>query len=206
MTLRRVVLPDDLRHRPLGGPVESLIDVANERIESFLLTNDVSENFVTCDFHLVAAALDYLAQSHLLAGDRFCELGAGFGVVAAIASVAGLRSHGVEVEPNLAAAAADLVDELGVEVPIVCGSLIPPGIDGLEDLAMELEHVQTDAGDAYAELGLGFDEIDLFFAFPWPGESGFFETLIDRAASVGACLLMYQGRDGMTLSRKVDVG
>ena len=66
-----------------------------------------------------------------------------------------------------------------------------------------MEHVATEEGDVCDELRFGFDSVDLFFAFPWPGEQSFFETVFESEASIGSLLLSYRGRDGMHLLRKV---
>ncbi len=74
---------------------------------------------------------------------------------------------------------------------------------GLVELASEIKHVETQAGDVYEEIGLAMDDFDLFFAFPWPGEYSFFEAIVDACAADGAMLLTYRGREGMHLVRKV---
>ena len=49
---------------------------------------------------------------------------------------------------------------------------------------------------------MAMDEFDLMFAFPWPGESGFFEAVFDAGAASGALLMTYRGRDGVNVVRK----
>ena len=87
MALCEIAIPDSIKNLPLFEGAGKLIDDANDRIESFMLKDqEVIENFVTCDFHLVDQALTWIDQNHLLTGDRFCELGSGFGVVAMLAA------------------------------------------------------------------------------------------------------------------------
>lgn len=181
----------------------SLIDIANERIESFMLaTDDVSENFVPCDFHLLDQALTWIEQNNLLTGRRFCEFGSGFGVVTLLASQHGMEAVGIEIESNLAEQASNLADDLNLSARFYCGSFIPRNVDGIVELSRDVEHVQTHEGEVYEEIGLAMDDFDLFFAFPWPGENSFFEGVFESGAANNAMLLSYDGINGMQLVRK----
>lgn len=203
MSLTTIAIPDSIRQQPHDDRGLELIDLANERIEAFMLADQVViENFVTCDFHLVEQALAWLHQNHLLTGNRFCELGSGFGVVTMLASILGMQSMGIEIEPSLVEQSSSLADHLQIESEFYCGSFVPRGIDDLEELSAEMKHVDTDEGDVFEELGLAMDDFDLFFAFPWPGEHVFFEALLDTRAAAGAILMTYRGREGIHLVRK----
>ena len=91
MTLQSIDVPDSIKKIPLTERADSLIDDANDRIEAFMLADQsVIENFVTCDFHLLAQSLAWIDQNHLLTGRRFCELGSGFGVAAMLAAIRGM--------------------------------------------------------------------------------------------------------------------
>ncbi len=84
MTLQTIEIPDTINQLHYAKGAEHLIDTANDAIEAFMLADQaVIENFVTCDFHLLDQAITWIEQNHLLAGNRFCEFGAGFGVGAA---------------------------------------------------------------------------------------------------------------------------
>jgi len=201
--LNDIPVPDSIKQIPNTDHATRFIDEANERIEAFMLEDQsVIENFVNCDFHLVDQALAWIVHNHLLAGNRFCELGSGFGVVAGLAAMHGLESVGIEIESRLVHRSSDLVDDMNVAASFYHGSFIPREVDGLMELAADLEHVATDEGDVYEEIGLSMDDFDLFFAFPWPGEHGFFEAIFEACAADGAMLLTYRGREGMHLVRK----
>lgn len=203
MSLEAIDISDTIKTLPHAKTAADLIDVANEKIEAFMLAHQsVSENFVPCDFHLVDQSLTWIEQNHMLSGSRFCELGSGFGVAALLASLHGLESIGIEIESNLVEQSVDLADELGLPAKFFCGSFVPRGISGILDLASEIEHVQTHEGEIYDEIGLGMEDFDLFFAFPWPGEQYFFEAVFHGGAAIGSLLLTYRGRDGMHLLRK----
>ena len=203
MTLQSINVPEEIKRLPHSPAAARLIDLANERIEAFMLANDsVTENFVPCDFHLLDQSLTWIEQNHLLTGRRFCELGSGFGVAALLASLRGMESVGIEIESTLVEQASNLADALGLPAKFYCGSFVPRDISGMLELGRDVEHVETHEGDVYEEIGLGLDDFDLFFAFPWPGEHQFFEAVFQAGAADNSLLLSYRGRNGMHLIRK----
>jgi tRNA G46 methylase TrmB len=204
MTLQSIDIPDSIKQLPHSAAAAHLIDLANERIEAFMLAEEsVTDNFVTCDFHLLDQALTWIEENHLLTGNRFCEIGSGFGVAALLASMRKMQSVGIEVEANLVEQATNLASDLDLPADFYCGSFVPRDIATVRDLASEVEHVETHEGDIYEEIGLGLDDFDLFFAFPWPGEYHFFEAVFEAGAATNSLLLTYRGRNGMHLLRKV---
>ncbi len=204
MALQRIEFPENLSRWPLSAESVALIDAGNDEIEAFMLEDtSVIKDFVNCDFHLVDQALSYINENHLCAGNRFCEWGSGFAIVTMLAALHAMESWGIEIDPRLVKRSTEFADSKQSSAKIIRSSFIPRGIEGLLDVASEVEHVETDEGDAYEEIGLAADEFDLFFAFPWPGEQGFFESVFENAASDGALLLTYRGREGMHLVRKI---
>ncbi|MCP4885868.1 MAG: hypothetical protein GY904_04560 [Planctomycetaceae bacterium] len=200
MTLQTIDIPDSINRLPYAKGAEHLIDTANDAIEAFMLADQtVIENFVTCDFHLLDQAITWIEQSHLLAGNRFCEFGAGFGVGAMLAALRGMESVGIEIEPRLVEQANQVAAGLGNAADFYCGSFVPRGVEGLAEIAAEVENVSTEEDDIYESIGRELNEFDLFFAFPWPGEHGFFEAVFEACAAKGALLLTYRGREGMNL-------
>ena len=78
MGLQQIDMPDHFPLDSIDPEADRLIEVANEQIERFMLSDQkVIENFVTCDFHLTQCALQWIRDNHLLTGERFCELGSG---------------------------------------------------------------------------------------------------------------------------------
>ncbi len=204
MTVQPIEIPDSIKEFPHSQHASNLIDDANDRIEAFMLADQaVIENFVTCDFHLVDQALSWIDQNHLLTGNRFCELGSGFGVAAMLAAIRGMESVGIEIESVLVEQSSDLAADLDVAAKFFCGSFVPRDAAEVLELDREIKHVETHGDDVYEEIGLAMDDFDLFFAFPWPGEHVFFEAVFDACAADGSLLLTYRGRDGMNLARKV---
>jgi hypothetical protein len=204
MALQPIEVPDSINQLPYAKGVEHLIDTANEAIEAFMLVDQtVIENFVTCDFHLLDQAITWIEHNNLLTGNRFCEFGAGFGVCAMLAALRGMESIGIEIDPRLVEQASNVADELGNDAKFYCGSFVPRGVEGLSALAGEVENAVTEEGDVYEVIGRDLDDFDLVFAYPWPGEHGFFEAVFDACAADGALLLTYRGREGMKLIGKI---
>jgi len=185
MPLNSIDIPGEISELTHASDAVQLIELATDRIEAFMLDNDsVTENFVRCDFQLLDQSLTWIEQNQLMAGNRFCELGSGFGVAALLASLRGMESIGIEIESYLVDQAGDLADALDLSAEFYCGSFVPRGIS------------------SYEEIGLDMDDFDLFFAFPWPGEEHFFESVFEAGAADNSLLLTYRGKDGMHLVRK----
>ena len=203
MPLAKIPVPADLNKRPFSQPSENAIDQTHEAIERFMLAAEhFFDNFVNCDFHLVDQAISWVVENHLLAGNRFLEFGSGFGAVTILASIHGMTASGIEIEQPLVDQANSLADQLQVDADFYCGSFIPRDIDGYANLAAEVQHVDTSAGDVYDQMGVNVDDFDMMFAFPWPGENGFFESVFERTAAQGALFLTYNGIEGIHLHRK----
>ena len=99
MSLQLIEIPESIRQLPHSAEAEALIDLAYTRIESFLLANEtLIDNFVPCDFYLLDQSLTWITQNRLLTGNRFCELGSGFGVAALLSSLREMESVGIEIE------------------------------------------------------------------------------------------------------------
>lgn len=209
MSLQSIKVPDSIQAIALPDQAIVLIDAANDQIESFMLADQkVIENFVTCDFHLVAQSLIWIEDNSLRAGDRFCELGSGVGVAAMLAALpkpfGKLHAIGIEIEPALVQQANLIAKDQQSAAEFYCGSFVPRESIDLSHLDREIENVVTESGDVFDEVGLAMNDFDVFFAYPWPGEASFFEAVVDQCAAVGALLLTYGGREGMRLSRKID--
>lgn len=203
MSLQLINIPDEIKCLPHSPTASHVIDLANDSIEAFMLADDVTiENFVPCDFHLLDQALSWIDQNHLLTGRHFCEFGSGFGVAAMLAATREMESVGIEIQPTLVDQANRLAGELGLSSRFYCGSFVPHDISEIIEISRDVEHVATIEGEVYEEIGLELDDFDLFFAFPWPGEEHFFESVFLAGAAVNALLLTYRGRNGMHLVRK----
>jgi hypothetical protein len=144
-----------------------------------------------------------LAAGDVAPGDRFCEWGSGFGVVACLAAMLDFDTYGIEIESDLVDAAQQLADDFGVPVEFICSSFIPAGSEACFDAGNAFAWLTTDDGGTPEQLGVGPDDFDVIFAYPWPDEEEVIGGLFERHAAQGAVLLTYHGGDDLRLRRKV---
>lgn len=202
---RMALVEVDLRIEdgPLSDDVVAFLRDAERRIERYL-DNDPEapgRGFVPCDHECVFRALEAIARDRLATGPRFCEWGSGFGVVACLAAMLDFESCGIEIEPALLAESCALAEDFDLAVEFVGGSFVPRGGASIVDDAATAS-IATGAAAAYDELGLDPDELDVVFAFPWPGEHVIMARLFDRFAGSGALLVTYHGIDEVRVERK----
>ncbi|TWU51105.1 methyltransferase domain-containing protein [Rubripirellula reticaptiva] len=207
--LESIVVPANLLTFPLSPDAVRLLRDADERISDFTRRQRPwVENFAVCDFRLVDAALAWIGEADLARGERFCEWGSGFGVVAMLAALRGWDSFGIEVEPVLVDEAQSLAEDHEIEVIFAAGSFIPEGGEDSLQIVDDISHIDMDCPSGYDDLDADVADFDLFFAFPWPGEHAYWEAVFDRYAAEGALLLTYHGIesrevDSLKLQRKV---
>lgn len=202
--LQPIPIPANALHVELQSPALNLARDANERVTEFTRRHQPTiPNFVVCDFALVDAGLAWIGDQGLSCGDRFCEWGCGFGVVAMLAALRDWQSCGIEVEPVLVDEARRLAEDHDIEADFSVGSFIPEGGEDLLEFFEDINHIDTDCPSGYDDLDFGIEDFDLFFAFPWPGEHRYWESVFDHFAADGAMLLTYHGIESLKLQRKI---
>jgi len=144
-----------------------------------------------------------LAESPLARGQRFCEWGSGFGVVACLAAMLEFDACGIEIDGELVNHARRLADDFELPVEFVHGSFVPPGAEGRVHTGGVYSWLTTEGDHAYEELGLDPDDMDVIFVYPWPDEEGITGELFDRHGGEGAVLLTFHGTDDFRLRRKI---
>lgn len=132
-------------------------------------------------------------------GGRFLEWGSGLGTVTMIAARLGFEAYGIEVNDRLVDAARDLAERHEIEAEFAAGTFIPAGF--LADASLREANLYHDvpADDGYGELGLGLEDFDLVFVYPWSQEIAFFRRLFLQGAQLGARLLINLGDDDFRL-------
>lgn len=193
--------------RPMPLPAaRELIDDAADRTQRFVVRRQRDgpiPSFVCSDFVMVDRALGAIVEQRLAPGDSFCEWGAGFAVVAGLAALRGMSAHAIEINRDLVAEAERLMDDHGLCVAIAQGSLVPEDGDAIVDDMAQQAWLLTGEQPAYDELGLDLCDLDLVFAYPWPGEESLIDALFEAFAADGALLLTYHGMNEIKLQRKV---
>jgi hypothetical protein len=185
---------------PLPHEVRRFLTEAGKRIDAFQESHLIP-GFVPSDFAQVYRVLDGLAESDLVPGRWFCEWGSGFGVVACLAALLGFDAWGIEAEEELVDAARLLAADFDLPVTFACGSFLPPPAAEAQ-CARNYAWLTTHGDSGYEELGLGPDDFDVIFAYPWPDEEHLTGDLFRRYARRGAVLVTYHGGEDVRLRRK----
>ena len=194
---------------PLPNDVTAFLEEADRRLNDLITeTSNRPSGFVSSNATTVYQALRAIEQQNLSTGTLFCEWGSGLGVAAALATLLGFESYGIEIEEPLVEAARNLAADFDLPTQFVQGSFIPAGAEecaeqSYADNSSEFLWVVTDADAAYEELGLELDDFDLVFAYPWPGDDSLLAELFDRYAAQEALLLTYDQFNSIQLRRKV---
>ena len=102
----------------------------------------------------------------------FCEWGSGLGLVTLIASTIGLDATGIEIEGELVDLACEFSIQHAIPASFIHASIYP----------------EDNAGPVF-----DYGNVDLFFAYPWPGEITKMMNLFNRVAAGGAVLVCYHG-------------
>lgn len=158
--------------------------------------------FAGCDFVSVYAALRAVAAGPALGGGYFCEWGSGFGVVACLAATLGLDAWGIEAEGELVEAARRLAARFDLPTQFVRGSYIPAGAEEALTRGREFSWLSRAGRSAYGPMGLGPEEFDLIFAYPWPDEESLVADLFSGHSRPGALLLTYHADGYLRLRRR----
>jgi hypothetical protein len=185
----------------LPGDVRAFLREADRRVRRYLRDGHAPA-FVPSDYRHAYQALRAVADASPAGGGLFCEWGSGLGVVACLASLLGFDACGIEAEGGLVDEARRLADDFGLPVEFAHGSFLPAGYDaGDPD---EFAWLATGVGSGYGELGLGPDDFDVIFAYPWPDEERLTAALFAHRARAGAILVTYHATDDLRLKRKTD--
>jgi hypothetical protein len=157
---------------------------------------------VNSDFGLAYAVLRQLEASKLAFGDRFCEWGSGLGVVTCLATLAGFHAWGFETRSRLVRGARQLAADFDLPAQFTCGNFIPTGARRELLAGRAFAWLRTDGRCGHEALGIGLDEFDVIYAYPWPDEEGLVEDLFEGYARPGALLMTYHEERGVWLRRK----
>jgi len=190
------------REAALPARVLSLIAEGERRVAS-ILERRCPPGFVCSEFERVGRALQGIVDANLATGNACCEWGSGLGVVALMAACQGFDACGIEIDADLVDEANLFAADLGLDVEFVCGTFVPPGGEDLTDTPLEFGWLSAGGTCGHDLLGLGPDEFDLVFAYPWPGEEEVVENLFERFAGDSALLLTFNGLEDLRLRRKI---
>jgi hypothetical protein len=191
------------------GAAEQLIREGERRVDEYLdqRGEPPASRFLPSDFRKVYGGIKAITDQDLALGRSFCELGAGFAVAAGLAAMLGWEARGIERDEDLVPRARQLMADFALPVELFCDDYVPMGFGVYHDqIGESLQLVRSgDEADAgwYENLNMAFEDFDLVFAYPWPGETEMIMALFEAAAAEGALLLLYHGLEDLTLHRKV---
>jgi hypothetical protein len=194
-----------VKDETVPADVYEFLRIADRRIQEFLSAHadQPVAGFVQSDFVRVYHALRAIKEGHLAAGETFCEWGSGFGVAACLAARLGFDASGIEIDAELVDSAEQLADDFEISVTFAHGTFVPPDGERFTDSEEDLAWLQAGGACGYESLGVELDELDVIFAYPWPGEASVISHVFEHFAADGALLLTYHGYDDMRLRRKV---
>jgi predicted O-methyltransferase YrrM len=184
----------------LPHDIRAFLREADRRIRRFRADFRVP-GFVQSDYPRVYQALRSLADA--ATGNHLCEWGSGFGVVTCLAAMLGFEACGIEIEEELVEAARRLAEDFELPVEFIRDSFIPRGSERCLEVVERFAWLTSTAGSVREDEGLGPEDFDVIFAYPWPDEEDVIGALFERNAGTGALLLTYHGHDDMRLRRKV---
>lgn len=186
----------DLDAVDVPAAARALIDEAEARIARFERERERPPSFITGNAQISHRLLSWIIAEDLAQGQRFCEWGSGFGVIACLARRLGLEACGIEIEACLVSESRRLAADHALEVRIVEGSYHP---EGLAREAVDEQRI----GD-----GLGFSptDFDIIYVYPWPAEQRLVGYLFREFAAPGALLAVYYGGGRFDLFRQPTVG
>ena len=203
VVLTRIILPSSVDEFPIPAEIGRRIEWARARIEAFQDRWDRPqiEQFVAADYTLVYQSLCWMLQTQPMIGRRFLEWGSGFAVVSALAAELDFDAIGIEAEHDLLREGNRTIRDWEAPVELVHGNFLPPGCESLaEDPALpSLGHPVV---SGYRQLGMELDDFAIVYAYPWPGEDAFHESVFDRYAARGAMLMLFCGPNDVRLWRK----
>lgn len=154
----------------------------------------------------VYEALNAIERESLAPGSTFCEWGSGLGIATLLAAAIGFKAYGIEIDRDLHDCSRELAVRLELQAEFIHGSFVPQGAERLVDRAYascegELS-LDTEADDAYKDLGMEVCDFDIVFAYPWPNDEALTAAIFDKFAAVGALLLTFADPDRIRLRRK----
>jgi len=191
-----------MRARGMRASPAAIARLADELHERWLaLDSDERAECIGSDLSTVNRALSRVRDQGIARGPVFCEWGSGMGGVCAVAALNGLTPVGIEIQPELVESARSLALELDLSMTFAEGTFLLPGDEDLvvtSALQTRLEFCDV----AWNATGLAHRDCDIVFAYPWPGEERFVDSVFARHASPDALLLTFHDFDRVLAQRK----
>jgi len=124
-------------------------------------------------------------------GLKFLEWGSATGVVVVMADLLGFDAYGIELDGGLVAIARGLAERYESRARFVAGSFLPSGYRWRPTTGDGRLGTIGQGVSAYSELGLGLDDFDVVYAYPWSGEEPMMFDLMRAYGNSNARLLLH---------------
>src|SRR5204863_9424486 len=111
-------------------------------------------------------------------------------------------ARGLEVRGRLVRAARRLAADFDLPAEFARGSFIPSGARRGLLAGGEFAWLTKGGRCGHEALGVGIEEFDVIYAYPWPDEERLVERLFESHAGPGALLMTYHGESGISLRRQ----
>ena len=147
--------------------------------------------FIAGDYERVLQALLRM-RGH---GPRFLEWGSASGVITIMADMLGFEACGIELDAPLVDVARSLAAKHGSRARFEAGSFIPAGYRWRPADGDGRSGTIGDGLSAYPKLGLGLDDFDVVYGYPWIGEEPMMLDLMRAYGRRGAALLLHGTED-----------
>lgn len=171
------------------------------RVRELALSGSDRGDYVGSALSAVNRVLARIQAEGLASGSLFCEWGSGVGGVCAVAALNDFTPVGIEIQGKLVEAARSMAEEFEFPMVFAEGTYLLPGD---EDLATATSHTRLSFDcHAWDALGVGPEECDVVFAYPWPGEEACVDGVFGRHAKPGALLLTFHDWDRVLVQRKL---
>jgi hypothetical protein len=176
-----------------------LVEAVHERV--LALPGSDRGDYVGSALSAVNRVLARIQAEGLASGPLFCEWGSGVGGVCAVAALNGFTPVGIEIQAELVDAARSIAKQFGFPMVFAEGTFMFPGD---EDLAAATTHTRLSFDrHAWDALGVGPEDCNVVFAYPWPGEEACIDGIFERHANPGALLLTFHDWDRVLVQRKL---
>jgi len=201
----------DLKLGKLPENVAAMLAEADRRCDEFFNSGLGRRypRYLPSKPEVVYAGINSLKEAGYIHGNVFCEWGCGFGIATCMASLIGFEAYGIEIEEELADRATQLAQDQDIPVEILCTSFLPEGyeecegVGGKDLLIPEPTFSRGEAIDISPVYeGLDPGEVDLFFAYPWPGQEEFLMDLFKAVSHEDAIFLIYHSSGEVTAYRR----
>ena len=182
-----------------GEILAQLVEAVRDRV--LALPGSDRGDYVGSALSAVNRVLARIQAEGLASGPLFCEWGSGVGGVCAVAAINGFTPLGIEIQGELVEAARSMAKEFEFPMVFAEGTFLLPGD---EDLAAATSHMRLSFDcHAWDALGVGPEDCDVVFAYPWPGEEACVDGVFRRHADPGALLLTFHDWDRVLVQRKI---